>query len=68
MLLLDLLGDTASAPNCATSDHGRHAHSGRAFSVRLTEEQQTAADALMAHDTGVLAATTAFGKTVVAAN
>lgn len=33
----------------------------------LTEEQQTAADALLAHDTGVLAATTAFGKTVIAA-
>ena len=34
----------------------------------LTEEQQAAVDALMAHDTGVLAATTAFGKTVVACN
>jgi superfamily II DNA or RNA helicase len=32
----------------------------------LTTEQQAAADALMPHDTGVLAATTAFGKTVVA--
>ena len=32
----------------------------------LTLEQQEAADALMLHDTGVLAATTAFGKTVVA--
>lgn len=36
------------------------------FLGMLTEEQQAAADALMAHDTGVLAATTAFGKTVVA--
>jgi Type III restriction enzyme, res subunit len=44
---------------------------GRAIGARflgaLTLEQQKAATALMAHDTGVLAATTAFGKTVVAA-
>ena len=33
----------------------------------LRPEQQTAARAMLAHDTGVLAATTAFGKTVVAA-
>lgn len=39
---------------------------GTCFLGRLTPEQQAAADALMAHDTGVLAATTAFGKTVVA--
>lgn len=36
------------------------------FLGTLTAEQQAAVDALMAHDTGVLAATTAFGKTVVA--
>jgi superfamily II DNA or RNA helicase len=36
------------------------------FLGTLTPEQKTATDALMAHDTGVLAATTAFGKTVVA--
>jgi superfamily II DNA or RNA helicase len=36
------------------------------FLGTLTPEQKTAADALMAHDTGVLAATTAFGKTLVA--
>ena len=36
------------------------------FQGTLTAEQKTAADALMAHDTGVLAATTAFGKTMVA--
>jgi superfamily II DNA or RNA helicase len=36
------------------------------FLGTLTPEQQAAAAALMAHDTGVLAATTAFGKTVVA--
>ena len=39
---------------------------GTRFLGMLTAEQQAAVDALMAHDTGVLAATTAFGKTVVA--
>ena len=38
------------------------------FLGELTPEQAAAADALLAHDTGVLAATTAFGKTVVAAS
>ena len=46
-------------------------YSGRSISTAfvgsLREEQQTAVDALLPHDTGVLAATTAFGKTVVAA-
>jgi superfamily II DNA or RNA helicase len=37
------------------------------FTGELRPEQVTAADAMLAHDTGVLAATTAFGKTVVAA-
>ncbi len=37
------------------------------FLGALTAEQDTAATALLAHDTGVLAAGTAFGKTVVAA-
>jgi hypothetical protein len=44
---------------------------GRPLDVRfhgtLRPQQQTAADALAIHDTGVLSATTAFGKTVVAA-
>ena len=38
------------------------------FLGELTSEQAAAADALLKHDTGVLAATTAFGKTVVAAS
>jgi superfamily II DNA or RNA helicase/very-short-patch-repair endonuclease len=38
-----------------------------AFSGTLRPEQQAAAEAMLAHDTGVLAGTTAFGKTVVAA-
>jgi superfamily II DNA or RNA helicase/very-short-patch-repair endonuclease len=37
------------------------------FHGTLRPEQQAAAEALLAQDTGVLAATTAFGKTVVAA-
>jgi superfamily II DNA or RNA helicase len=37
------------------------------FAGELRAEQQRAAEAMLAHDTGVLAATTAFGKTVVAA-
>ena len=37
------------------------------FRGELRPEQQLAANALAAHDIGVLAATTAFGKTVVAA-
>ena len=37
------------------------------FCGQLRPDQQTAAHALLKHDTGVLAATTAFGKTVIAA-
>ena len=37
------------------------------FNGVLRAEQQQAADALLQHETGVLAASTAFGKTVVAA-
>lgn len=36
------------------------------FAGTLRAEQQAAAEALLRHDTGVLSATTAFGKTVVA--
>ena len=38
-----------------------------AFAGELRPEQRLAADAMLKHETGVLAATTAFGKTVVAA-
>ncbi len=37
------------------------------FCGALRAEQQAAAEAMLRHDTGVLAATTAFGKTVLAA-
>jgi superfamily II DNA or RNA helicase/very-short-patch-repair endonuclease len=40
---------------------------GVTFQGRLRPEQKLAAEALMASDTGVLAATTAFGKTVIGA-
>lgn len=40
---------------------------GARFLGELTPEQEVAATRLLEHDTGVLAATTAFGKTVVAA-
>ncbi len=39
-----------------------------AFHGTLRPDQETAAAAMLAHDTGVLAATTAFGRTVPAAN
>jgi len=38
------------------------------FRGELRDEQEAAAEALLAHDDGVLAATTAFGKTVIAAH
>ncbi len=37
------------------------------FQGQLRHEQQAAAEALLAHDIGVLSATTAFGKTIIAA-
>jgi superfamily II DNA or RNA helicase len=48
-----------------------HTCSGRriniAFTGTLRDEQISAAEEMLKHDTGVLAATTAFGKTVIAA-
>ncbi len=43
-------------------------HVGVNFLGQLTPEQEEAATSLLKNETGVLAATTAFGKTVVAAN
>ena len=37
------------------------------FQGELRHDQKIAAEAMLVHDTGVLSATTAFGKTVVAA-
>ncbi len=37
------------------------------FDGQLRPEQRDAADAMLAHDNGILSATTAFGKTVIAA-
>ncbi|MDF1593670.1 MAG: DEAD/DEAH box helicase family protein [Desulfobacterales bacterium] len=37
------------------------------FNGTLRPDQQSSADAMMVHDTGVLSASTAFGKTVIAA-
>ena len=45
---------------------GRHVEA--TFLGELTKEQEAAADALLSHDTGVLSAATAFGKTVIAAS
>lgn len=46
-------------------------HSGRALEIefqgRLHLEQQAAAQMMLTHETGILAATTAFGKSVIAA-
>ena len=46
-------------------------YAGRALEINfqgeLRPEQKAAANAMLAHETGVLAATTAFGKTVIAA-
>ncbi len=63
--VVDLLVSNGIRPELRDERYGG-APLGRRFLGTLTEEQQAAVDALMAHDTGVLAATTAFGKTVVA--
>ena len=64
--LLGLLGDTGIAAELRDErQQGRPI--GTRFLGELTPEQAEAAAALLKHETGVLAATTAFGKTVVAA-
>src|SRR6266545_3181657 len=64
---LDLLTANGIRPELRDERYGG-TPLGTRFLGTLTKEQQTAADALTAHDTGVLAATTAFGKTIVACN
>ena len=64
--LLCLLRDTGIAAELSDErQQGRPI--GTRFLGELTPEQNQAAAALLRHETGVLAATTAFGKTVVAA-
>ena len=53
--------------NTSISDKTNHGHSiSVTFKGELREEQQMAMDAMIAHRTGTLSATTAFGKTVFA--
>ena len=62
--LLDGLGI-----DCRVRDERNPGHPlDTAFLGELTLEQKAAANALLAHETGVLAAATGFGKTVVAAS
>lgn len=64
---LDLLASHGIKPNlCDERRDGTPL--GTLFLGTLTSEQRSAAEAVMAHNNGVLAATTAFGKTVVAAS
>jgi superfamily II DNA or RNA helicase/very-short-patch-repair endonuclease len=62
----DLLSDLKIKPVIRDERYGGKLL-GVSFRGELRPEQKAAADAMMAHDTGVLSATTAFGKTVVAA-
>ncbi len=63
--VIDLLTDSAIKPELRDERYGG-VSIGTRFLGTLTPDQHSAVDALMSHDTGVLAATTAFGKTVVA--
>lgn len=65
----DAVSDILSrhAVNTSISDKTNHGHSiSVTFKGKLREEQQMAMDAMIAHRTGTLSATTAFGKTVFA--
>ncbi len=57
--------------NCVSVEFHDERSSGRSicvsFNGKLRDEQATAFEAMSAHDTGVLSATTAFGKTVIGA-
>ena len=62
--MLDELGTRVQVHDVRNSGHPVET----TFLGKLTLEQQAAADTLLRHDTGVLAAATGFGKTVVAAS
>ncbi len=64
--LIQTLSDLKIKPLIHDERYGGHPLN-VTFQGELRPEQAAAAQALLAHDTGVLAATTAFGKTVVAA-
>jgi hypothetical protein len=64
--LLGLLGDTGIAAELR-DERKQGQLLGATFLGKLTPEQDEAATALLKYETGVLAATTAFGKTVIAA-
>lgn len=68
---LDQVGNLLSSAGVA-ANYRDERYSGSSieanFIGQLTLEQQAASDALMREETGVLSATTAFGKTVVAAH
>jgi len=64
--LLNLLGDAGIAVGLR-DERQQGQPIGTRFLGELTPEQDKAAAALLPHETGVLAATTAFGKTVIAA-
>src|SRR5579863_6230885 len=64
--LLNLFGDLGVAAELRDERQQGWPLAGR-FLGELTPEQNEAAASLLDHETGVLAATTAFGKTVVAA-
>jgi len=64
--LLDLFDSLKIRPKVVDKRFGGSRKPFR-FHGDLRPEQQVAADALLRHDTGVLSASTAFGKTVVAA-
>lgn len=64
--LLELLADLKIAP-VVHDERFRGRPLAAAFRGELRPEQKIATEAMLAYDTGVLSATTAFGKTVIAA-
>ena len=60
--------DEAGIPYSIDDHRTQNRHLNISFSGQLREEQQSAVEALLRHDNGVLSAATAFGKTVVCAN